>query len=144
MFIFQVSQSAFNGDIKHNPFYFQHFNLSRISVLRNDESYPMAMAIPVDTSEPYLLYTTTINALNDPTKVHFNAWEFAEGYMLMCFDLTNDTSASTADYINASNNGTLRITLDYSSPLTEPINVFCLAEFDDILTIGSNRTAKCM
>lgn len=139
LYMFQISQAAFNGKIDKNIFNFQHFNLSQVCVMRNDESVPFAVAIPVDVSEANLLYMTSVMALDDPTKIHYNAWEFTHGYMLMCFDLTSDVSASSEEYLNMKHSGTLRVKLDYAKPLDQPITVFCIGEFDDVLVMDSNR-----
>lgn len=140
IYVFQISQSAFNGNIKKNIFNFQNFDLKQIQVLRNDESLPLASAMPVEWESPHLLYIMSMLALGDATKVKFNSWEFSEGYALMCFDLTNDNSAESSAYVSQTQSGSLRIKLDYNTPLAEPITVFCMGEFDAVLTIDKNRT----
>lgn len=142
IFVFQLAQSAFNGTIDKNPFNFQHFNLSQICVMKNESCLPLTMAIPFDRKNPDISYLTTLRAINDPSKVHFNSWDYVNGYLLMCFDLTSDSSASTPEYRDECQQGTLRIKLDYSEPLAETITIMCMAEFDDTLKLDGNRNVS--
>ena len=137
--LFQVDQTAFNGAISKNPFDFQLFDLKNVQVMRNEQSIPFDGGIPVDSSNPLLLYLTSVRALNDPSRVNFNSLEFANGYGVMCFDVTNDQSAAQQRYKDQQQSGTLKVRLDYSKPLPNAITVFCLAEFDAILVIDHHR-----
>lgn len=142
IFIFQISQAAFNGDITKNIYNFQHFNLKQIHVAQNDEGVPLSSAVQIDWNSPGLLYLISTLALGDASKVHYDSWDFANGYALMCFDLTSDKSAFNDNYVSALSSGTLRIRLDYDQPLSEPISIICVGEFDAQLVIDKDRNVS--
>jgi hypothetical protein len=138
IFLFQVSQAAFNGDISKNIFNYQTFELKNLRVTRNDQSIPFASGVDIDWSNPNVLYMMSALAIGDADKLHYSTWEFANGYGVICFDLTDNHSAS-ANYRDERQQGTLKVQLDYNEPLTEGIVVICMAEFDDTLTIDQYR-----
>lgn len=139
VFVFQCAQSAKDGSISRNPFNFQHFNLSNVNITKNGASIPLAGPISVDKKDPCVLYRITLDAINDSRKVHFNSWEFMNGYMLMCFNTGVCNGTADASFRNPVENGTLRVRLDYAKPLAEPITVFCMAEYDDVMLLDNDR-----
>jgi hypothetical protein len=142
IYIFQTLNSAYNGNIAKNPFNYQSFDLKRVQVYKNGESLPLTQAVQLSAQEAMLLYTLSMDAINRPQSLSFNAFEYLYGYMIICVDLTNDTSAGMSNYNNPKENGTVRITLDYDQPLKEAITVFCIMEESDVLLMDANRNPK--
>ena len=138
IYIWQLSQDAFNGKIDKNPYNFERFGLSKIQVLVNEHS--MIVSQPTrfddgDTENTAMLYMNTI--LNT-TEAPFSSFEFRTGYCVIVVDLTRDRSAG-CDYTSEPVTGNLRIMMDYKEPLNESIVVFCMAEYNDTLHLDANR-----
>ena len=65
LMVAMVDNSAYNGDIKKNPFNFQHFNLNKIALYREGRSIPCQPLTPNFDKKAYLRsYIQTMNALN--------------------------------------------------------------------------------
>jgi hypothetical protein len=133
IYIWQLSQEAFNGKIDKNPFNFQQFDLSKVQVLVNERS--MITSQPISLKSENVLYmNTTMNIPEFP----LYAWEFYGDYCVIVVDLTRDHSAG-CNYWSEPVNGNLRVLMDYKEPLKESIVVFCMGEFNSILHLDHNR-----
>lgn len=64
--------------------------------------------------------------------------EYADGFALIGFDLTEDLGASE-NHWSLPRQGSLRIDLQFEKPLSEAIVVILYAEFDSLLEIDSER-----
>jgi hypothetical protein len=69
IYIWQLSQEAFNGKINKNPFNFQTFNLGKIQVLMNERS--MITSQPTTTESKNLL---CMNTMMNITEFPFYSW----------------------------------------------------------------------
>jgi hypothetical protein len=96
IFLFQVTQAAFNGDVTKNIFNYQGFDLKNLRVTRNDQSIPFASGVSIDWGNPNILYMMSALAIGDVEKLHYSTWEFANGYALMCLDLTDNHSTNAS------------------------------------------------
>ena len=133
IYIWQVSQEAFNGKIDKNPFNFEQFGLNKIQVLVNERS--MITSQPVSLQNLNLLFMNTIMNI---TEYPFYTWEFGGGYCVIVVDLTRDHSAG-CNYWSEPVNGNLRVLMDYKTPLKESIVVFCMGEFNSVLHLDPDR-----
>ena len=136
IYIWQLSQEAFNGKIDKNPYNFEHFGLSKIQVLVNEQSMIVSQPIRFEVGDnTALLY---LNTILNTTEAPFTSEEFCFGYCVIAVDLTRDRSAG-CDYTSDPVTGNLRILIDYKQPLKESIVVFCMAEYNDTLHLDANR-----
>ena len=138
IYIWQLSQDAFNGKVDKNPYNFERFGLKKIQVLVNEQSMILSQPSRFEdtkTDNSALLYMNTI--LNT-TEAPFSASAFFFGYCVIVVDLTRDRSAG-CDYTSEPVTGNLRIMMDYNEPLNESIVVFCMAEYNDTLHLDANR-----
>jgi hypothetical protein len=139
IFFFQILNSDYNGSINKNIFNFQCFGIRQIQVHKNGRCLPIAQGINATSNSKALLYTMTLEAVNRPEYISFSEWEFSNGYMVACFDLSNDASAGISDYRNIDDSGTIRIQVDYEKPLDEAITVFCVTERFDVMKIDGQK-----
>lgn len=139
LYIFQILNSAYNGAIDKNIFNFQVLNLKRIQVFRNGVGLPCAQPIELDSDDGQLLYSMSMRALNRSESISFNSWQFRHGFFVVCYDLTADFSAGMSNYDNPTSFGTVRIIMDYSEPLSEPVTVFCVSEESAVLHLDATR-----
>jgi hypothetical protein len=139
IYIFQILNSAYNGSIDKNIFNFQTFNLKKLQVHKNGRCLPMSQGVDVKADSPTLLYTMSLQAINRPDCISFTEWEYANGYMIACFDLSSDGSGGTSSYRSGPETGTIRVQLDYAKPLTEAITVFCVSEEFGLMQMDRQR-----
>ena len=137
-----VRNDAFNGTTTRNPFNFQNFNLSEISVYSDGQQQHGIK--PLTTDFQRSLYVRGFNTLFSGTGKLFrdegNALErgsFSDGYALYVFDLTPDLAED--DHFNLSKQGSVRLVLKFATALTDPVTVIAYAEFQNVIEIDRNR-----
>ncbi|XP_048507999.1 uncharacterized protein F54H12.2-like [Athalia rosae] len=139
-----VSNKAFNGDRKRNPFNFQHFMLNYLSL------YVDGIQIPSKALQPSFgkngVYVDTYHTLFSGTGVHFlnegcgiGRLHYEMGNCLTAFDLTPDLAANCSSHWSLIKHGTLRIELRFDDALKETINCIVYAEFDNIIEVDASR-----
>lgn len=140
-----VSNKAFNGDFKCNPYNFQSYKVNFFSLYVDGQQIPTKPLQP-DYSTENELSVLSYHTLFSGTGIHFlnignniARTEYAKGNCLMAFDLTPDLSANATTHWNLIRHGSLRIELGFSDALEETINCIIYAEFDNIVEIDKNR-----
>ena len=140
-----VSNSAYNGSFKNNPYNFKDFNTNYFSLYIDGEQVPSKPLQPSykDGEEKYV---HAYHTLFSGTGIHYSdagnyiaRHEYPHGYCLMAFDLTPDLSASDTSHWNLVRNGSLRIEVSFDEALTETVNCLVYAEFDNIIEIDRHR-----
>lgn len=137
-----VSNKAFNGSKKENPFNFQHFNLNYLAMSVDGVQIP-SRAIQPNYPNRYvdayhtLFSGTGIHFANDGNNITREA--YPDGYCLYAFDLTSDLSANCNTHWNLVKTGTIRLELRFESILQQSVNCIVYAEYDNILEIDSTR-----
>lgn len=140
-----VSNEAFNGNLKKNPFNFKNYKLNFLALYIDGEQVPFKALEPTfdaDNSQFILAYQslftgTGIFFTNAGNAIPRSA--YAGGYTLYAFDLTADLSASESSHWNLVRNGNLRIELKFSEALTETVNCIVYAEFDNVIEVDRHR-----
>jgi len=139
-----VSNAAFNGDFKKNPFNFHHYDMNYFSLYVDGEQVPSKPLQPDFTSSRSWIreYETMFSG----TGIHFKNLgtdvaraEYAYGYTLLAFDLTPDMSAEDSGHWNLVRNGNLRIEIGFKTALPETINCIVYAEMDNVIEIDRDR-----
>jgi len=137
-----VRNAAFNGQTTLNPFNFQHFNLSEISVYSDGQQQHGIKPLALDFTNG--LFVRGFNTLfsgtgklfrdkgNSLTRSYFN-----NGYALYVFDLTPDLGDD--DHFNFSKQESVRLVLKFAEALENPVTVIAYAEFENVIKIDWNR-----
>lgn len=140
-----VSNKAFNGDFKSNPYNFQNYNVNFFSLYIDGVQIPSKPLQP-DYTEGKETSILAYHTLFSGTGIQFlnmgnsvSRSEFSKGYCLMAFDLTPDLSANATSHWNLIRHGSLRIELGFAEALTETVNCIVYAEFDNVIEIDKNR-----
>ena len=136
-----VDNRAFNGDVARNPFNFQHFKLSEISVYLDGQQNSIKPMILDFNNRHYItsfmhLFGST-GKLNQDEGNDINREEFDKGYALYAFDLTPDLSENES--FNLARQGTVRVDLKFAEALPNTVSVIAYAEFENIIEIDRNR-----
>ena len=142
LMIAMVENEAFNGDIKKNPFHFQHFDLNKIALYNEGRSVPGRPMEPDYANGLYLsTYTNTMRALgyynNDDTN-GLTSSEFASGYNIYAFDLTPEKNVAST-YRQGFINKNLRLELYFAKDLPSTVNVLLYGVFDSRIEITQLR-----
>ena len=137
-----LEHDAFNGNMKKSPFNFQHFDLNKIALYRNGEMTP-AQTFSPDYDKKFFMraYNNTMDTLN-----YFNTDDsngmtmehFLNGYNLYAFDLTPDAS-NQGLHRHLIKTGSLRLEMNFSKPLAQPVTVMMFAVVDAKLEITKLR-----
>ena len=148
---------ATTGEYDKNPYNFQHFGVTSVSLTANGQEIPFKLLTlkypenPEGKIDPAkdteLDFDEAYNTLFSGTgKIYSNAGlditreDYPGGYALYAFDLTPDMCKS-ADYFNAVQRGTLTLALTFGTSQKHAIGMVCYGDFENIICIDSERNA---
>ena len=148
-----ISNKAYNGDYKLNPFNFGHFALKTIKLTVNNAEIP-EMAIDLsDPGERVKGYNTLFAGNGTMHRGHGNSitrpdWE--KGYGLFIYDLTPDGNGSSPHF-HIRQKGVVDLALTFSKAVGKAgpyggtkdigaLNVFIYAEYQKVLEITADKT----
>ena len=136
-----ISQEAYMGDWKANPFNFQHFNVKKMQLHAGGIPHPRS-ALEMDFANKHYAraYLQMITGLNTPLDGPGNGitYEgFGKGYALYVFDLTPDGSDSGLQLVKEGS-----VTLDVEFQEQVPaggIKLVVYLEHQSVMYIDKNR-----
>ena len=136
-----VTNEAFNGGIKLNPFYFQHFKVEYLAFNTDNQQFPTQPLKPNFTkletvSEFYQMYSG-LGLTNSDGGLNISLAQFMAGYTLYALDLTPDMAEG--NHIEPVKYGNLRMEVKFGGGLQQPINCICYAEYDNMIQIDQAR-----
>ena len=151
-----VDVDAYNGTYGKNPYNFQHFGVTNVSLTANGQEIPfkqLTLKYPKDpngevdpATDDELDFDEAYNTLFSGTgKIYSNAGlditreEYPGGYALYAFDLTPDMCNST-DYFNTVQRGSLTLALTLKKA-DHAIGMVCYGDFENVIRIDAERNA---
>ena len=151
-----VDVDAYNGTYGKNPYNFQHFGVTNVSLTANGQEIPfkqLTLKYPRDedgkpdpATDTELDFDEAYNTLFSGTgKIYSNAGlditreDYPGGYALYAFDLTPDMCNST-DYFNTVQRGSLSLALTLAKQ-DHAIGMVCYGDFENVIRIDSERNA---
>ena len=152
-----VHVDATTGEYGKNPYNFQHFGVTSVSLTANGQEIPFKLLtlkypeVPDGKIDPAkgteLDFDEAYNTLFSGTgKIYSNAGlditreDYPGGYALYAFDLTPDMCKS-ADYFNTVQRGSLTLALTFGESKDHAIGMVCYGDFENIIRIDSERNA---
>ena len=136
-----VSNSAFNGNPKQNPYNFKHFNLNFLSLHNGSQVIPSQPLTPNYAAGEYLqAYNTLQQGMgfsHTERGVAIDRDDFKKGFAIYAFDLTPDQVEG--DHVDVVNYGNLRIEVHFNTAPTVPLNCIVYSEFDNLIQIDRSR-----
>ena len=152
-----VHVDASTGEYGKNPYNFQHFGVTSVSLTANGQEIPfklLTLKYPEDddgkidsAKDTELDFDEAYNTLFSGTgKIYSNAGlditreDYPGGYALYAFDLTPDMCKS-ADYFNAVQRGSLTLALTFGASKDHAIGMICYGDFENIIRIDAERNA---
>ncbi|XP_055339280.1 uncharacterized protein F54H12.2-like [Paramacrobiotus metropolitanus] len=142
MIIGFLESDDFHGNIKTNPFNFQHFNVTQISVEVDGQSYPTKpYTADFGRSQSLECYDGLLDALGYRThpqnSVHFNRTAYNGGYTLFGFDLTpGHTGRGPLTLVKQ---GNLSVSVNFEKPLDKTVMMVAMLVYDSIIEINQHR-----
>ena len=141
-----VDANSYTGGYVKNPYNFQHFKVTRVSLSVNGEEIPFKqLVLQYDVNKPDVDFIQAYNTLFSGTgKMYANMGlditreDYPQGYTLYAFDLTPDM-CNTADYFNTVQRGSLSVDITFDGQTEVPIAMVCYADFENIIRIDSER-----
>ena len=151
-----VHVDAYNGTYGTNPYNFQHFGVTNVSLTANGQEIPFKQLTLKYSKDPNgevdpatdseLDFDEAYNTLFSGTgKIYSNAGlditreDYPGGYALYAFDLTPDMCNST-DYFNTVQRGSLTLALTLAKQ-THAIGMVCYGDFENVIRIDAERNA---
>lgn len=138
-----VKNSALNGSYDENPFNFEHFNLSQLSINIGGTQIPSTPFTPDFSGNGGFGYIRSYLSLFAGTGMLFensgnsiSREEYPLGYTLWAFDLTPDHCEGHVSDIKG---GNLGIDVRFAQALNVTVNLIVFAEFDDVVEIDKSR-----
>ena len=152
-----VHVDASTGEYTKNPYNFQHFGVTSVSLTANGQEIPfklLTLKYPKDAdgkidpaNDTELDFDEAYNTLFSGTgKIYSNSGlditreDYPGGYTLYAFDLTPDMCKS-ADYFNTVQRGSLTLALTFEASHKDAIGMVCYGDFENIIRIDSERNA---
>ena len=140
-----VTNTAFHGDLRYNPFNFQHFNLTKLALYHNGRPVMGRVLEPNFSTKQYAIaYANTLIALGQFNSSESNGLTyemFGNGFTLFSFDLTADNQVYSG-HRHAIASGNLRLELSFASALPETINVLVFSVSDNTLEVSAERNVE--
>lgn len=142
LFIALTETSTFNGEYKTNPFNFKTHHLNYLSLTIDGKEVTGKPLQPNYEKNQYVrCFHNLMEALGLVNNVEGGSIleyrDFELGYCIYGFDLS--PAYLDGDSVELRSNATVRLTLQFSEGLAEPINVFCMGVMDSIMEINKSR-----
>ena len=137
-----VRNDAFNGHAGRNPFNFQHFNLSEISLYLDGHQQHAVRPIQPDYEHGqyirgyHSLFAGTGKICKDEG-LYISREDYGNGYALYAFDLTADLGED--DHFSLLRQGSVRLALKFAQALPQTVTVVAYAEFENVIEIDRDR-----
>ena len=139
-----VDAKGFSGDYAKNPYNFQNFDVTTVTLTVNGEELPFKQ-LTLNYKENKENFIQAYNTLFSGTgKMNYNTGldisreDYPEGYTLYAFDLTPDMCGSSP-YFNTVQRGSLTVDITFAKPQTTVIGMVCYGDFENVIQIDSER-----
>jgi len=138
-----VDNQAIGGAYTKNPFYFHHQNISSIScyvdsTLIDGRPQKPDHQLPYFAQE-YINFLRCSGQFNNGIRTTITPEQYKEGYTIFAWDLTKSKSDGVhkSGFIDIPDkSATLRISIDFNTPLAQPISAIVYCEYDDQILIN--------
>lgn len=129
-----VKDSAYNGNLKENPFEFLSHGLESITLIIND----LTRTIKIneerhDFSEAYHSLCESLNIYGEPNSI-IKKSEFFKGNCFFCFNINPDKGCD--EQFNTIKTGVIQIKLNFRQSTTEKLRLISFMEYDNQININ--------
>jgi hypothetical protein len=138
-----VDTDAYNGRGDKNPYNFQHFKVSKVSLSKNGLEYPTP---PIVTNfengnyvEAYRHFMSSLHADSSPFVPSITLKDFAHGYTLFSWDMSPDQYGSDDPHMIVNRNANIKLSVEFAEPLKQAVTLIVYYQLDMRLTINQSR-----
>ena len=117
------TNSTFNGSLTENPFWYQHFDLRQIRILRGGRPI-----VDFDTADNCCQYLTTMKAMNFQYDIPSSPIDNFKDHYVLVFDLTSVQDATENCHYPELVGEPLRLELNFTQPLENVTELIVLGE----------------
>jgi hypothetical protein len=135
-----VTNSAFMGNRKENPFNFEHFNMTKLSLKCNGVLSPYKEPLEFDFEKNNYMsgFRTLFDGIDNSERGNnISRYDYANGFTLFAFDFTPDMCSS--DHFNLEKTGSITVAIEFSKAVNKSLTLIVFSEYDDIIYIDKNR-----
>ena len=133
-----VNSSAFNGNIKQNPFNFQHFNVRSIVLRVNGKAVPFEELELDFSSGKYLMGYLSLfqgtDTLYSNHSMGITTENYKNGHTIYAFDLETNSVPGEMTLIK---NGEVGVEIKLSEACTTAVTLVAYFEYQDMIEIDS-------
>ena len=140
IYMMLLSTENFTGSLKTNPFHFEHKNLSHISLFADqtpllDLDLNFSNGNYLEAFSNFWFHT----GFSAPNKgnLEFTREDFKDGFCIFSFDTSPDLNNNC--YMNLAKTGNLRLTLTFSTNLTEATTIIVIGTFPQLIQVDHER-----
>ncbi len=145
-----IDAKGFSGDYKKNPYNFQNYKVTTVTLTVNGEELPFKQLTLnyEDNKENFIqAYNTLFSGtgkMNYNTGLDISREDYPKGYTLYAFDLTPDMCGASP-YFNTVQRGSLTVDITFAdAPSTQDgsptaIAMICYGDFENVIQIDSER-----
>ena len=141
-----VETEAFNGHIQRNPFNFQHFDASQLSVRKNGQEIPFETLFFNFSDEmnkqSVLGYHNLMQSLGFLNRNKSNGIDphsmYGNGFSLYSANLSSDMT-NGGSHFNLQQSGNLQLILKLRKTTTKAITIVVFLEYDTVMEIDKDR-----
>ncbi|XP_066911110.1 uncharacterized protein F54H12.2-like [Clytia hemisphaerica] len=140
IFLGMIDNDSYTGNYKKNPFNFKHFDVRDVAVYVNGKtlSHPMKLNFTDgEYLEGYRSLFTATGKINRDEGMGISRRDYPNGYSLFGFDLS--AALCNGPHQEPTQEGSLRITLEFARALPNTISVIVYAEFDNLIKVNKVR-----
>ena len=137
-----LTNDAANGNLKKNPFNFQHFNLTEFSLIINGrvhDGVPLEFDYENDQFESgyWELFTATGKKYRDDGML-IERNDYKSGYALYAFHIS-PSACNTGEYKDPERRGNIDIACKFAKAIKEPLLAFAYLQFESSISINSTQ-----
>ena len=136
-----VEQSAYNGNIKMNPFNFQHFNIREASLIVNGVNEPTELykldTTSGDKADMFANFIENTGVSVDDREFGISLEDYYGGSFLLAWDRTPDKC--NRFHRHAMDSGSIDINIKLGSALNKPVSVIVYATYSSDIKINNQK-----
>jgi hypothetical protein len=138
-----VDTEAYNGNSKMNPFRFQHFDVSKITITKNGMIFPtQPIVCDFDRGNYVEAYRHFLAAIHADKNVHvpnISLEDFKNGAFIACWDMSPDQYGCTDPQMLVNKSTNIKLSIEFKKPLPKAITCFFLFGLSSRLIINQSR-----
>ncbi|XP_053210233.1 uncharacterized protein F54H12.2-like [Panonychus citri] len=137
-----VKEEALNGDINHNPFNFENFNINHICLNIDGVIYPSIPYKPDfnkgNCMREYLSLYKALNQDEGIPQIELTYEQYKNGNVLFAFDIGGPLGAESG-VLSLIKRGKIRLEIRFDKSITSSIKAIVFGQFDNLITIDKDR-----